>query len=253
MAEIPVPGYQTFWTTARESIKSEFQRLVGQHPDAEEQLKQLYKILCDIEDVAAYTPASVGESEQWSSIVNTVEENRANFCKALSWKTLYSALYGTYTATLNELKGLLKTSTAAKSGTTGSPRQHDGFQEVRRRKRHNMQEAAKTSKKAAVQSTPQPESNSPKEIATRNFYAPLRTTEMDTDAANAEASPRETTTAIIGRPPPIILTSATNLLQFQKSIKDIVKGSFELRSTKNGTRVLTKEMADFSAIKSFFL
>jgi hypothetical protein len=44
-----------------------------------------------------------------------------------------------------------------------------------------------------------------------------------------------------------------NLLQLQKNIKDIVKGSFEFRNTKNGNRVLTKEMADFSAIKSFFL
>jgi hypothetical protein len=52
MADIPVPGYQAFWTTARKSIKGEFQRLVGQHPDAEEQLRQLFKILCDIEDVA---------------------------------------------------------------------------------------------------------------------------------------------------------------------------------------------------------
>jgi hypothetical protein len=55
------------------------------------------------------------------------------------------------------------------------------------------------------------------------------------------------------RLPPIILTSATNLLQLQKHLKGIVKGSFEFRNTKNGTRVLTKEMADFSAIKSFFL
>jgi hypothetical protein len=73
----------------------------------------------NIEDMAGYTPASVGESEQWSSIVNTVEENRANFCKALSGKTLYSALHGTYTVTLNELKGLLKTSTTAKSEQQG--------------------------------------------------------------------------------------------------------------------------------------
>jgi hypothetical protein len=60
-------------------------------------------------------------------------------------------------------------------------------------------------------------------------------------------------TSQAGRPPPIILTSATNLLQLQKSIKGIVKGSFEFRSTKIGTRVLTKEMANFSAIKSYFL
>jgi hypothetical protein len=191
MADIPVSGYQAFWTTASESIKSEFQRLVGQHSDAEEQLRQLYQILCDIEDVAGYTPTSVGESEQWSSIVSTVEENRANFFKALSGKTLYSALYGIYTVTLNELKGLLKASTAAKSGTTGTPRQDDGFQEVRRRKRHNTQEAANTPKKLAVRPPTQPEFHSPKEVVTRNFYAPLRTTEMNSDAASTEAS-RET-------------------------------------------------------------
>jgi hypothetical protein len=73
-----------------------------------------------------------------------MEENRANFCKALSVKTLYSTLYGSYTVTLNELKDLLKVSTTAKSGTTGPPHQDDDFQDVRRRKRHNTQEAAKT-------------------------------------------------------------------------------------------------------------
>jgi hypothetical protein len=91
-----------------------------------------------------------------------MEENRANFCKALSVKTLYSALYGSYTVTFNDLKDLLKASTTAKSGTTGPSHQDDSFQEVRRRKRQNTQEAAKTSKKAAVQFTPQPEINSPK-------------------------------------------------------------------------------------------
>jgi hypothetical protein len=56
-----------------------------------------------------------------------------------------------------------------------------------------------------------------------------------------------------GRQPPIIITSATNLIQLQKHLKGIVKGSFEFQNARNRTRVLTKEMADFSAIKSFFL
>jgi hypothetical protein len=64
-------------------------------------------VLCDIEYVAGFTPASVGESRDWSFIVSTVEENRANYCKALSGKTLCSALYGTYTVTFKELKELL--------------------------------------------------------------------------------------------------------------------------------------------------
>jgi hypothetical protein len=43
-----------------------------------------------------------------------------------------------------------------------------------------------------------------------------------------------------GRPPPIILTSAVNLIQLQKELKDILKGSFEFRNTKNSTTVLTR-------------
>jgi hypothetical protein len=53
--------------------------------------------------------------------------------------------------------------------------------------------------------------------------------------------------------PPIILTSTANLLQLQKQLKNVVKGDFEFRSTRYGTRVITKGMADFkAAIKSHF-
>jgi hypothetical protein len=108
MADVPVPGYQKFWTDKRTSLKAHYQLLVAKHPDAEVQLKQLFKILCDIEDVAGYTPVSVGESVEWTSIVNTAEDNRTSYCKALNGKTLYSALYGTYTVTLNKSKVMLK-------------------------------------------------------------------------------------------------------------------------------------------------
>jgi hypothetical protein len=190
----------------------------------------LHKILCDIEDVAGFTPVAVGESERWSSIVNTMEENRANICKPLSGKTLYSGLYGSYTVTLNELKDLLKASITVKSGTTGPTPQDDGFQEVRRHKQQNTQEAAI-------------------EVATRNLYAPLRTTEMDTDSANTKASPQEAPAAKTGRPPAIILTSTINLIQLQKQLKNVVKDDFEFRSTRNGTRVVTRGMVDFQTIK----
>jgi hypothetical protein len=54
-----------------------------------------------------------------------------------------------------------------------------------------------------------------------------------------------------GRPPPIILTSTVNLMQLQRQLKGIVKGSFEFRNTRNGTRIVIKEMADYSAIKEY--
>jgi hypothetical protein len=64
MAAVPLPGYQAYWTDKRRTLKSEYQELVAQYPDADAQLKQLFKLLCDIEDVAGYTPASVVDSDQ---------------------------------------------------------------------------------------------------------------------------------------------------------------------------------------------
>jgi hypothetical protein len=49
-----------------------------------------------------------------------------------------------------------------------------------------------------------------------------------------------------------VLTSATNLIQLQKHLKGLAKRTFEYRSTKNGTRVVTKDMVDYQAIESFF-
>jgi hypothetical protein len=74
---------------------------------------------------------------------------------------------------------------------------------------------------------------------------------MDTDSAGAEATVyEETVPGKRGRPPPIILTSQANLIQLQKQLKNVVKGDFEFRNTRNGTRVITKVMADFEAVKS---
>jgi hypothetical protein len=95
MADVPVPGYQPFWTNTRSVLKSEYHSLIGQYSDSDAQLIKLFNVLGDIEGVAAYTPASVGNSEQRSAIVNSAEENRQNPYKALNGKTLFSALYAT--------------------------------------------------------------------------------------------------------------------------------------------------------------
>jgi hypothetical protein len=52
----------------------------------------------------------VGESCEWTSIVNSAVENRANFCKSIDGKLLVRALYGMHTVKLNELKAFLKVS-----------------------------------------------------------------------------------------------------------------------------------------------
>jgi hypothetical protein len=113
MADAPVPGYQTFWAERRVSLKSEYQVLIKEYPDPDTQCRLLYKIICSIEDVAGCAPAAVEESTEWTAIVTSAEENRASYCKALSSKLLFIALYWTYTVALNKLKSLLKARNSA--------------------------------------------------------------------------------------------------------------------------------------------
>jgi hypothetical protein len=151
---------------------------------------------------------------------------------------------------LNELRALLKASSSAGQSVTpkcAAPRE-DAFKEVWRRKRNSSSEAAPTTKKAVSAAEVAPQ----KEVPTRNFFAPLKAN-MDTDSAGAEATANEKT--VLGkarRPPPIILTSQTNFIQLQKQLKNVVKGDFKFRSTRNVTKVVNKGMADFEAVKSHF-
>jgi hypothetical protein len=96
--------------------------------------------LYDIENLASSTPVSVGESEEWAAVISSAEDNQETYCKALRRKPLYSALYGAYTITLNDLNEVLKNSAPWE----------EGFKEVRRRKRRNTEEVACTVRKAAI-------------------------------------------------------------------------------------------------------
>jgi hypothetical protein len=90
-------------------------------------------------------------------------------------------------------------------------------------------------------------------VATKNFFTPLRRNNMDTDALDTEST---TTQKAVqqksGRPPSIVLTSASNLIQLQKQLKGVAIDTFEFRSTKNWTRVVTKTMVNYQSIKTYF-
>jgi hypothetical protein len=123
------------------------------------------------------------------------------------------------------------------SGQTGQTKQEDGFKEVRSRKRHLTGEAACSPKKAALPTST---------VSTKNLFAPLRTINMDTDAPVTESNSTETAaTGKSGRPPPIILTSAANLIQLQNQLKGVAQQSFEFCNTTNGTSVVIKDMVDY--------
>jgi hypothetical protein len=71
----------------------------------------------------------------------------------------------------------------------------------------------------------------------------------DTDDS-AEGEQQQAPSTQAGRPPRIVLTSQINLIQIQRQLKSLLKGNFEFRGTRNPTRVVTKEMVDFSTIRS---
>jgi hypothetical protein len=63
----------------------------------------------------------------------------------------------------------------------------------------------------------------------------------------ADPAPRKS-----ARPPPIVLTSAANLIQLQKQLEGVARQNFEFRNTRNGTRLVTKDMVDYQAVTSHF-
>jgi hypothetical protein len=155
MASVPVPSYKQFWTDKRLLLNTQYKDLANTYPDATPSIQQLLKVLCDIENLANSTPMSVGESKEWAAIISSAEDNQEDYRKVLKWKTLFSALYGTYTVTLLDLKKIQKDST----------QQEDDFKEVHRRKRHCHEEPTQTMKKVALPA-------STVKLAIKNFFAP---------------------------------------------------------------------------------
>jgi hypothetical protein len=69
----------------------------------------------------------------------------------------------------------------------------------------------------------------------------------ENDSETAEVDKQRTT----DRPPPIVLTTAINLIHLQSKLKELVKGNFEFRNTKSGTRIICREMSDYSVIRTY--
>jgi hypothetical protein len=87
MLDVPVLVFWKYWTQKLALLKSKCYAFSLQ-PEAASVVQQVYEVLIDIENLAGCTPTKVGESSEWTSIVNSMEDNRANFCKCLVGKLL---------------------------------------------------------------------------------------------------------------------------------------------------------------------
>jgi hypothetical protein len=217
------------WLQEYNSLQSENCSIVNKYPEADCALKQVYEVLGDIVSLSGCTPSSVGESESWRLITENVKQDRLNLCKVLHGKCLFSALVGTYTVTLNELKRLLQGSMKPSSGiqvvasTSAEPAlevSRDGFREQRRRKRSNTSDDELATHKKVNPQTSTLLEKKPVEVSTKNYYTPLRTVEMDAeDIGDSPAPEEEQQQKKTGRPPPIVLTSAINLINSRTTCK----------------------------------
>jgi hypothetical protein len=126
----------------------------------------------------------------------------------------------------------------------------DDFQGVKRHKRHISNDTSQTAKKSKISAPKSAAGKLPtKTMISRNFFAHRRTNDMDTETTGTENTlPEKEAPRKSGRPPPILMTSITNLIRIQSDFKEHVKGEYELRNTLNETRIITKEIVDYSAM-----
>jgi hypothetical protein len=92
MADVPEPEFREYWTQKVSSLKSQCPDITKKYPEAAS-VVQVHKVLSDIEILAECPPPEVGESSQWTTIVNSAKVKKANFCKVLERKPLFIALY----------------------------------------------------------------------------------------------------------------------------------------------------------------
>jgi hypothetical protein len=189
-----------------------------------------------------------------------------SLCRVPDVKSLFVALYGISSLTLIELKHVLQHSTekgpppTATTAAAPAALNEGDVRKQKRRKRVNSSEGDRPdSVKKQGSNTQVGKTVVAAVVATKNYFAPPPKENgggrghknWKRDGVGAPSPPTQQKKSAIKateRPPPIILTATVNLLKFQAEIKAITSGCFELRNIRNGIRVMTREMADYSAI-----
>jgi hypothetical protein len=212
MAQVPALGHD-YWKTELDSLRTEFKDLVRQHLDAREAVGKVLDVFNDIIGLAGNAPKSIGENEAWTRVVRRAEANWVSLRMVLEGKTLFGALCGVYSLALIDLKAVLKRGAAEKrshtptagsdtpaTNTTTTPRsnsavaptaQDEGeFRSQKRRKRINSSEEVRPGP-SKRQSSTERKGTAAGQPAVRNYFAPLRTMEMEEDASTGKGTESE--------------------------------------------------------------
>jgi hypothetical protein len=88
MANVPVPGFRKYWIQTLALLNSHCHAITNKFAEAGSVVQQVHEALNYIEILDECTPAKVGESSEWITLVNSAEESRANFSKSLNGKLI---------------------------------------------------------------------------------------------------------------------------------------------------------------------
>jgi hypothetical protein len=123
----------------------------------------------------------------------------------------------------------------------------------RKRDRDYEDDTSVSKKEAQEKSRSLPVYQNSRPVASRNFFAPLRSISMKGAEPTSEGSSsvhHAKKSLDKGRPSPIILTAEVNIISLQKQLKGVVNGEFLSRNTATGTGS-QKKMGDSKAIQTF--
>jgi hypothetical protein len=216
--------------------------LIARHTDCAEDNALLQKALNTISKLLHISPPINGNGPVWQELLSKAEAERAVLCKHLDRKALFMAILRMYAAIHRELRASLVT----------DEQQTEDSREQRRRKRNSSEEESKKSKTSKPTPGPRDPRIQPQPLPIKNFFAALKGANMVIESCGTQENQQDEAPAVkTGRPPPIVITATTNLLQLQKIIRGVVKENFKFRNTRNGTRVLTQNLTDFAAVKSY--
>jgi hypothetical protein len=186
------------WAEVISSFEKKHGELLEGHPDCSEELALLRTGLHSIRQLICISPLVNGNGAVWKELIARANAERAVLCKHLDGKALLTAMLRLYAALHREMRD---------SVLPTQQNSTEKFREQRRRKRNPSDEQAKKYKT----SVPTPESRLRPlgEVATKNFFAPLRTAEMEVERILVEGTsdepssePQQSSASKAVRPPP---------------------------------------------------
>jgi hypothetical protein len=236
--------YEDYWKRELESLRTESKDLINESPEARDVIERVLNTLDDIVSLASCTPTTVGQSQEWAGIVSTAQEDKEKLCTILQGKGLFSALYGVYSLTLANLKTVLQNS-------VGRDRTVQNYQNPVLRNPRQRQKGSEK-REATLQRKAQLNPNYRHQFQNGISSPPLNSVDMDIEdkAGDEGTKGSRQPPKCKGRTPPIIITTNINLIKTQREFKTIMKEDITLRNTRNGVRITTRTMDDYSVLKT---